>query len=41
MGGEANHVHLITAAGVEEWDPMPKSEVAARLARRIAETVAR
>ena len=37
MGGDANQVHLITAAGVESWDKAPKSEVARRLARRIAE----
>ncbi|WP_135466672.1 bifunctional phosphopantothenoylcysteine decarboxylase/phosphopantothenate--cysteine ligase CoaBC [Crenalkalicoccus roseus] len=37
MGGAANRVHLITEAGVEDWPEMPKEEVAARLARRIAE----
>jgi phosphopantothenoylcysteine decarboxylase/phosphopantothenate--cysteine ligase len=36
MGGDANRVHLITAAGVEDWPDLPKAEVAARLARRIA-----
>ena len=36
MGGEANKVMLITAAGVEEWDSAPKAEVARRLAARIA-----
>ncbi len=40
MGGELNEVHLITAAGVEAWPRLPKSEVAGRLARRIAETLA-
>jgi phosphopantothenoylcysteine decarboxylase/phosphopantothenate--cysteine ligase len=39
MGGERNRVHLITAAGVEDWPDMSKSEVAARLAARIAENL--
>lgn len=39
MGGEANTVHLVTAAGVESWDRLPKSEVAARLANRIADAL--
>jgi phosphopantothenoylcysteine decarboxylase/phosphopantothenate--cysteine ligase len=37
MGGEANTIHLVTAAGVESWDRLPKSEVATRLADRIAD----
>ena len=37
MGGDANHVHLITAEGVETWDEAPKAEVARRLAERIAD----
>lgn len=36
MGGEANAVHLITDAGVESWEALPKADVAARLADRIA-----
>jgi phosphopantothenoylcysteine decarboxylase / phosphopantothenate---cysteine ligase len=40
MGGDANTVHLITAEGVEDWPEMPKEDVAARLARRIAERFA-
>ena len=36
MGGDANRVHIVTAEGVEEWPMMPKSEVAGRLAARIA-----
>jgi phosphopantothenoylcysteine decarboxylase/phosphopantothenate--cysteine ligase len=36
MGGEANQVHLVTAAGVESWERLSKAEVAARLADRIA-----
>jgi phosphopantothenoylcysteine decarboxylase / phosphopantothenate---cysteine ligase len=36
MGGAANTVHLVTAAGVEDWPELPKTEVARRLAARIA-----
>lgn len=36
MGGDSNRVHLITAAGVEDWDVAPKTEVARKLAGRIA-----
>ena len=36
MGGERNRVHLVTAAGVEDWPEMSKAEVAARLVARIA-----
>ncbi|HEU0099410.1 MAG TPA: bifunctional phosphopantothenoylcysteine decarboxylase/phosphopantothenate--cysteine ligase CoaBC [Allosphingosinicella sp.] len=36
MGGDRNRVHLITAAGVESWEEAAKSEVARRLADRIA-----
>jgi len=39
MGGDANRIHLITRDGIENWDSMPKSEVATRLAQRIAETL--
>jgi phosphopantothenoylcysteine decarboxylase/phosphopantothenate--cysteine ligase len=39
MGGEANTVHLIRADGVESWERMPKAEVAARLAERIADAL--
>ena len=41
MGGDANQVHLITAEGVESWDKAAKSEVARRLAERIAEHLGR
>jgi phosphopantothenoylcysteine decarboxylase/phosphopantothenate--cysteine ligase len=37
MGGTRNHVHLVSAAGAEEWPEMPKADVAARLVARIAE----
>jgi phosphopantothenoylcysteine decarboxylase/phosphopantothenate--cysteine ligase len=40
MGGPENAVHLITADGVEEWPRMAKSDVAARLAQRIAKALA-
>ncbi|HYW15791.1 MAG TPA: bifunctional phosphopantothenoylcysteine decarboxylase/phosphopantothenate synthase [Allosphingosinicella sp.] len=36
MGGDRNRVHLITAAGVESWEEGEKSDVARRLAGRIA-----
>jgi phosphopantothenoylcysteine decarboxylase/phosphopantothenate--cysteine ligase len=36
MGGSDNQVHLVTADGVETWEKAPKSEVARRLAERIA-----
>jgi phosphopantothenoylcysteine decarboxylase/phosphopantothenate--cysteine ligase len=36
MGGERNTVHLITAKGVESWPELEKTEVASRLAHRIA-----
>ena len=39
MGGDANTIHLVTAGGVEHWERMPKSEVAARLAARIADAL--
>ncbi|WP_322868006.1 bifunctional phosphopantothenoylcysteine decarboxylase/phosphopantothenate--cysteine ligase CoaBC [Aquicoccus sp. G2-2] len=36
MGGDENAVHLITEGGVEDWPRMSKSNVARRLAERIA-----
>jgi phosphopantothenoylcysteine decarboxylase/phosphopantothenate--cysteine ligase len=36
MAGESNQVHLVTADGIEDWPKMPKTEVAARIAARIA-----
>ncbi|MFN3953944.1 MAG: bifunctional phosphopantothenoylcysteine decarboxylase/phosphopantothenate--cysteine ligase CoaBC [Pararhodobacter sp.] len=36
MGGDENAVHLITEEGAEDWPRLPKAEVAARLAARIA-----
>ncbi len=40
MGGDDNAVHLITAEGTEDWPRLPKPEVAARLAARIAAALA-
>jgi len=40
MGGSSNTVHLITEAGAEDWPPLPKREVAQRLAARMAEALA-
>ncbi|MBX6366676.1 MAG: bifunctional phosphopantothenoylcysteine decarboxylase/phosphopantothenate--cysteine ligase CoaBC [Rhodospirillales bacterium] len=40
FGGSSNTVHLVTAEGVEDWPPLAKTEVAERLARRIAERLA-
>ena len=39
MGGDRNRVHLISAAGVEDWPDMTKADVGTRLAARIAETL--
>jgi phosphopantothenoylcysteine decarboxylase/phosphopantothenate--cysteine ligase len=36
MGGDTNTVHIVSADGVESWKRLPKGEVAARLADRIA-----
>jgi phosphopantothenoylcysteine decarboxylase/phosphopantothenate--cysteine ligase len=39
MGGRENAVTLISAQGAESWPRLPKAEVAARLAARIAATI--
>ena len=39
MGGAENTAHLVTAAGVESWERLPKDAVAARLADRIADAL--
>ncbi len=39
MGGADNSVHLVTAAGTESWERLPKDAVAARLADRIADAL--
>ncbi len=41
MGGDDNAVQIIDAAGAELWPRMPKTEVARRLAARIAAHLAR
>jgi len=40
FAGDSNTVHLITAASAENWPALSKAEVGARLATRIAETLA-
>lgn len=35
MGGDRNTVHLITTAGVEDWPPMAKTDVAQQLMKRV------
>ncbi len=40
MGGKTNEVHLVTGTGVEDWPRMAKTDVAARLAERIAAALA-
>jgi len=37
MGGDENDVAIVTAGGIERWERAPKSEVARRLAQRMAE----
>jgi phosphopantothenoylcysteine decarboxylase/phosphopantothenate--cysteine ligase len=39
MGGNNNTVHLISAAGVEDWPQLDKREVGTRLAARIADAL--
>ncbi|KAK0331049.1 hypothetical protein LTR94_030444, partial [Friedmanniomyces endolithicus] len=40
MGGDRNSVHLVTADGIDHWADAPKSDVAGRLADRIADALA-
>ena len=40
MGGTENEVHLVTTSGVETWPRLPKDQVAARIAARIAGVLA-
>ena len=40
MAGSNNQVRLVTAEGAEDWPMLPKTEVATRLAARIAEALA-
>jgi phosphopantothenoylcysteine decarboxylase/phosphopantothenate--cysteine ligase len=39
MGGDQTQIHLITPAGVEDWPPMSKDEMAARLLARAGEAL--
>ncbi len=39
MGGTDNSVHIVTEAGVESWERLPKDMVATRLAERIADAL--
>ena len=36
MGGDDNAISIVTAKGIERWDRLPKSEVATKLAARMA-----
>ncbi len=40
FGGDTNTVHIISATGQDNWPSLNKTEVAKRLARRIAEALA-
>jgi len=37
FGGDANRIHLISTAGVEDWPSLSKQDVAKRLAGRVAD----
>jgi phosphopantothenoylcysteine decarboxylase/phosphopantothenate--cysteine ligase len=37
MGGETNRVHIVSKAGVDSWDRLPKSAVARKLMEKIAD----
>ena len=39
MGGDANRVHLVTAAGVDSWERLPKDAVAKQIVRKIADAL--
>ena len=39
MGGDDNTVHIITEGAAEHWDPMPKAQVATKLAERVAQAL--
>jgi phosphopantothenoylcysteine decarboxylase/phosphopantothenate--cysteine ligase len=39
MGGDSTQIHLVTAAGVEDWPPLSKDETAARLLARAADAL--
>ncbi|MGH6804628.1 MAG: bifunctional phosphopantothenoylcysteine decarboxylase/phosphopantothenate--cysteine ligase CoaBC [Methyloceanibacter sp.] len=39
MGGDRTQIHLVTAAGVEDWPPLSKDETAARLLARATDAL--
>ena len=39
MGGGENRVHVVTKAGVESWDNLPKAEVARLLIEKVADVL--
>jgi phosphopantothenoylcysteine decarboxylase/phosphopantothenate--cysteine ligase len=39
MGGDANQVHLVTAAGVDSWDRLPKDAVARHIIAKVADAL--
>jgi phosphopantothenoylcysteine decarboxylase / phosphopantothenate---cysteine ligase len=39
MGGDANRVHLVTAAGVDSWERLPKDAVAKRIIAKVADAL--
>ncbi len=41
MGGESNRVHIVTPAGVDSWDRLPKEAVARQLMEKIADELDR
>ena len=39
MGGACNRVHIVSDAGVDSWDDLPKDDVALRLMEKIADAL--
>jgi len=39
MGGDSNTIHIVTANGAESWERMSKTDVAQRLAEKIADAL--
>ena len=39
MGGDSNRIHFVHGEGAEDWETMSKTEVARRLAERIADAI--
>ena len=39
MGGDINSVQIVTAAGLESWDTLPKDAVADRLIQKVADAL--